>query len=170
MKKISPSPAGIPQEILCSADLSNRPPGLSAMEFLTAQYEQSRGIESDLTRRLKAAQKAMTPTGPTASATTRPTPLYEFIRTGQVSASTSARDMRVMLDLARDLILSYGEQARAAATPAPAPAPATITAAEFAGPPPPKMLRSEFDKMTDANRSKFIRDGGKLIADPKPAR
>ena len=69
-------------------------------------------------------------------------------------------------------------QARPAPRPAPvatapAPAPAQsgfITAEEFQGPPPPRMLKSEFDKMKDSDRSKFIREGGKLVADPKPAR
>jgi hypothetical protein len=56
---------------------------------------------------------------------------------------------------------------------APAPAPAQggfVTAAQFAGPPPPRMLKSEFNKLTDANRSRFIREGGRLVADPKAPR
>lgn len=156
MKTTSPSSAEIPSPILCM-DTSTRPPGISTLEFMTAKYEQSRGIASSLTRKVEAATS-----GPTASASTGSTSLYQFIRTGQVSASTTARDMRSMLDLARDLILSYGEQTRAAAPPAPAPPPATTTAAQFEAP-PLRMSKSEFDKMTPSGKSKFCISGGKLV-------
>jgi hypothetical protein len=121
------------------------------MEFLTAQYEQSRGIDSSLTRRLKSAMQNTS--GPAASATPRPTSLYSFIRSGQIAAGTTERDMRVMLDLARDLILSYGEQAKAAAT-----APGTLNAKQaLALVEKPKMTKAEWDKVPHAQRGNLIK-------------
>jgi hypothetical protein len=55
------------------------------------------------------------------------------------------------------------------ATVAPAIAEKRITAAEFAIP-RTTMLRSEFDKLSHPERNRYIREGGKLIADPKPAK
>lgn len=166
MSKPSPSSAGIPSGILCSADLTARPPGISALEFLTAKYEAGRGIKSALTRKVEAATN-----GPTASAVGSVQDRFlAFVKTGTLAGELSQADARRMLDMSRAALLA---RPSATATPAPAPAPATartISAAEFTGPPPPSMLRSEFNKLTDSNRSKFIRDGGKLVADPTPAR
>ena len=150
------------------------------MEFLAAKYELRRGIQSDLTRRLKAAMQ--TTSGPTASAATAgpiADRFVQFVRTGKLTGELTQADARRMLDMSRAALLAAKQAAAttprpsATATPAPATTPATartISAAEFTGPPPPQMLRSEFDKMTDSQRSRFIREGGKLIADPKPAR
>jgi hypothetical protein len=71
----------------------------------------------------------------------------------------------------------------AAPTPAPRPAPVAVkptnaappatsgfvTAKEFAVE-PMKMQKTEWDQLTDADKSRFFREGGKLVADPKAPR
>lgn len=155
--------AEIPSPILCM-DTSTRPPGISTLEFMTATYEAGRGIKSALTRKVEAATN-----GPTASATTSVQDRFlAFVKTGKLVGELTQADARRMLDMSRAALLA---RPAATATPAAAPSPGgTISAADFAGPPPPQMLRSEFNKLTDSQRSRFIRDGGKLIADPKPSR
>jgi hypothetical protein len=58
-------------------------------------------------------------------------------------------------------------------TPAPsALSPKLITAAEFSQKQDtaPRMFKSEFNKLDHSDRNSFIREGGKLIADPKPSK
>jgi hypothetical protein len=105
-----------------------------------------------------------TASAPQAAATDKPS-LYSFIRNGKLPAGTAEADLRDMLKLARDLIQSYRETTSPAAAPD-----GLISAEQFAGPPPPRMLKSEFDKLTDSNKSRYIRQGGKLAPDAKPAR
>jgi len=179
--KFTPPPAGIPHQILCSATASDRPEGVGILDALTYQHEKQTGRKSQLPahiiEKLEAharlaelrseTRSVMASARPQASPAVmaKPTALYDYIRSGKISAATTESDLRDMLKLARDLILSYRE------TTSPAPAPdGTISAEQFQGPPPPKMFRSEFHKMSDADRSKFIREGGRLVADPKAPR
>jgi hypothetical protein len=61
-------------------------------------------------------------------------------------------------------------RASATATKPSAPAPlATITANQFAKP-ELRMTRSEFDKLSPADKGRFCAEGGKLVADPNPAK
>jgi hypothetical protein len=57
-------------------------------------------------------------------------------------------------------------------TPAPSATVATITAAVYLSrkDTAPRMYASEFEKLDHPDRNSFIREGGKLIADPKPAK
>jgi hypothetical protein len=181
-KNYTPPPAGIPAAILCSATVADRPPGVSILDSMTYEYEKSTGRKSalpaaivakleaharlaELRSETRAVTASMSRPAPHPAVTATPPSLYSFIRNGKLPEGTAEKDLREMLSLARDLIQSYRE------TTSPAPAPdGTITAAQFTGPPPVKMLKSEFDKMSDSNKSRYIREGGKLVADPKPAR